>query len=302
MRLSVTESKTQNACTAPPRHTEIIPQSFHHHHHPSPVMLVHEFQIPLNMDVPEFQIAELFMVMDSKNDTSRGAQSIEVLKNEPYDNTEGQLGDVSPISNCKIPLNKGQYTLKKYLLADLPPYLAVLFPKGSLTLIEEAWNAYPHCYTYITSSYFLKHKFYISCDSIHLPGACTEANAFALAADELKRRSVEVIRIENDLHPAAATDVHPTTYKCTKTGRGPLAPGWETRASPVMTCYKLLRVQFDYLGFQGKMENVIREQHLKVFHTSSRKATCMSDRWYGLTVDDIRDMEAEQASAAEAAV
>ncbi|CAK4105779.1 unnamed protein product [Aphanomyces euteiches] len=186
-------------------------------------MLIHEFRILLNMDVHEFQIAELYVVLDSKNDRSRGTQSIEVLKNEPYDNTQGQLGDISPLSKCRIPRNKGQYTLKKYLLAEVPLYLAALFPKGSLTIVEEAWNAFPTCFTYITSTYFLKHKFFIACESAYLRGNCTEENALHLSQEDLKRRSVQVIRIENDLptkQPSTPSHVHPSTYKCPKTGRG----------------------------------------------------------------------------------
>ncbi|KAG9404483.1 hypothetical protein AC1031_004689 [Aphanomyces cochlioides] len=203
------------------------------------------------MLIHEFQIAELYVVLDCKNDRSRGTQSIEVLKNEPYDNTQGQLGDMSPLSK----------------LAEVPPYLAVLFPKGSLTIVE-AWNAFPTCFTYITSTYFLKHKFFIACESAYLPGNCTEENALHLSQEDLERRSVQVIRIENNLpkQPSTPSDVHPSTYKCPKTGRGLLSKGWESRKTPIITCNKLLRVQFDYVGFQGTMENAIREQHLKVFH------------------------------------
>ncbi|CAK4088970.1 unnamed protein product [Aphanomyces euteiches] len=224
-------------------------------------MLIHEFRILLNMDVHEFQIAELYVVLDSKNDRSRGTQSIEVLKNEPYDNTQGQLGDISPLSKCRIPRNKGQYTLKKYLLAEVPLYLAALFPKGSLTIVEEAWNAFPTCFTYITSTYFLKHKFFIACESAYLRGNCTEENALHLSQEDLKRRSVQVIRIENDLptkQPSTPSHVHPSTT----------------------------------------MENAIREQHLKVFHTSSRRAFCLTDQWYGLSLDDIREFEAKQGATA----
>ncbi|KDO26471.1 hypothetical protein SPRG_08274 [Saprolegnia parasitica CBS 223.65] len=257
-------------------------------------MLVHEFHIPLHMTVDEFQVAQLYMVVDASEKNTKGGEGVEILKNEPYDNTNGQLGDVSAISNCKIPRNRGQYTLKHYYVkSEIPGYISALCPEDSMTLIEEAWNAYPHCLTVITNGYLAKKKFSISIESLHVPGTTVAANALNLTKDELKNREVELIRIESDMpNQNSDDDYDPSTYVCPKTGRGPLERGWETKVDPVMTCIKVVRVNFDYWGFQGKAEKFIRDRQRRLFHASLRQAQCLSGKWFGLTMEDIRALEA----------
>ncbi|OQS05035.1 phosphatidylinositol transfer protein beta isoform [Thraustotheca clavata] len=249
-------------------------------------MLVHEFHIPLNMTVDEFQVAQLYMVVDASEKNTKGGEGVEILKNEPYDNREGQLGDISPISNCKIPRNRGQYTLKHYYCkSEIPGYISALCPEESMTLIEEAWNAYPHCLTVITNGYLAKKKFSISIESLHVPGLCDIANPLQLTKDELKGREVELIRIESDLPGQNSPDEYdPSVYKCPKTGRGPLQRGWTSNTSPIMTCVKVVRVNFDYWGFQGKVERFIRDRQRRLFHSSLRQAQCLSGQCPGWLV------------------
>ena len=46
-------------------------------------------------------------------------------------------------------------------------------------------------------------------------------------------------------------DEDPRTFKSAKTGRGPLtAPDWKNHVDPVMTCYKLVSVEFKWWGLQ----------------------------------------------------
>ena len=58
----------------------------------------------------------------------------------------------------------------------------------------------------------------------------------------------------------------PRLFRSTKTGRGPLEDGWRdnyTKAKrgdkPVMTAYKLCRVEFKYWGMQNKIERFIHD-------------------------------------------
>lgn len=47
-----------------------------------------------------------------------------------------------------MPKNKGQYTLKHYHLASKIPWaVRKMLPESSMMMVEEAWNAYPHCVT-----------------------------------------------------------------------------------------------------------------------------------------------------------
>ncbi|RHY96272.1 hypothetical protein DYB37_003685 [Aphanomyces astaci] len=90
-------------------------------------MLIHEFRVPVHMTVEEFQVAQLYMVVDASEKNTKDGEGVEILKNEPYDNTNGQVGDISAISNVKIPRNKGQYTLKHYhVKSHIPSYVSAM--------------------------------------------------------------------------------------------------------------------------------------------------------------------------------
>lgn len=92
--------------------------------------MIYEFRIPLPVSVEEYKVAQLYMVAQASRDNTGGGEGVEVLKNEPYDNTDGHLGRAE-YSGVEIPRNKGQYTLKKVrcrpgaayarLLSCIPP-------------------------------------------------------------------------------------------------------------------------------------------------------------------------------------
>ena len=103
------------------------------------------------------------MAEASKNETG-GGEGVEVLKNEPYDNV--------PLLNGKF--TKGQYTYKIYRLASkvsrattlllvthhddcqVPGWIKMVAPAGSLEIHEEAWNAYPYCRTVLSNPGYMK--------------------------------------------------------------------------------------------------------------------------------------------------
>jgi hypothetical protein len=71
-----------------------------------------EFRIPLPLSVDEFHRGQLFMTAKAELDAATGKEGVVVLKNEPYDNTDGHLG-VCPITGTVVPRDRGQYTLKQ---------------------------------------------------------------------------------------------------------------------------------------------------------------------------------------------
>lgn len=62
----------------------------------------------------------------------------------------------------------------------MPPIIRKIAPKGSLTVCEEAWNAYPYCRTILTNPDFMKDDFYVKIETIHLPDRGTTENVFFL--------------------------------------------------------------------------------------------------------------------------
>lgn len=115
-----------------------------------------------------------------------------------------------------------------------------------------------------------------------------------LPPDKLKIREIVHIDIAND--PVASADYKededPTKFKSQKTGRGPLVgKDWKHNVQPVMTCYKLVTCEFKWFGLQTRVEGFIQKAERRLFTNFHRQVFCWIDRWYGLTMEDIRAIE-----------
>ncbi|XP_968982.1 phosphatidylinositol transfer protein alpha isoform isoform X2 [Tribolium castaneum] len=248
-------------------------------------MLIKEYRVTLPLTVEEYQVAQLFSVAEASKDNTGGGEGIEVLKNEPFSNY--------PLLGGKY--TSGQYTYKIYHLASkVPAFIRLLAPRGSLEIHEEAWNAYPYCRTVITNPGYMKENFVICIESMHIGDTGNQDNVHELPPDKLKQREVVHIDIAND--PIAASDYKekedPTKFKSEKTGRGPLVgPNWKNNVQPVMTCYKLVTVEFKWFGLQNRVESFIQKSERRLFTNFHRQVFCWMDLWHGLTMEDIRAIE-----------
>uniref|UniRef100_A0A4W4F5B0 Phosphatidylinositol transfer protein alpha isoform n=1 Tax=Electrophorus electricus TaxID=8005 RepID=A0A4W4F5B0_ELEEL len=96
-------------------------------------MVVKEYRVLLPISVEEYQVGQLYSVAEASKNETGGGEGVEVLKNEPYENEDGE---------------KGQYTHKIYHLhSKVPTFVRVLAPSSALNIHEKAWNAYPYCRT-----------------------------------------------------------------------------------------------------------------------------------------------------------
>jgi hypothetical protein len=169
---------------------------------------------------------------------------------------------------------------------------------------------------------YMAADFQITVESYHLPGRGDLENVHQLSPEKLALREVVVIDIAADLVNAEDYDQKedPRRFKSNKTGRGPLNPGWIKtvrivlklfldngkcmnfnwicslnvsllQAEPVMTCYKLVTCHFNWFGLQGRIERMIHRQQLRLFTKFHRQVFCWLDRWHGLTLEDIRNLE-----------
>ncbi|XP_039297700.1 phosphatidylinositol transfer protein alpha isoform isoform X2 [Nilaparvata lugens] len=247
-------------------------------------MLIKEFRVTLPLTVDEYQVAQLYSVAEASKNETGGGEGIEVLKNEPFSD--------HPLLGGKY--HKGQYTYKIYHLASkVPAYIRLMAPKGALEIHEEAWNAYPYCKTVITNPNYMKEKFVICIETLHVGDAGDSNNVHELPPEKLKQREVVHIDIGND--PVSTGDYKkdedPSLFKSEKTGRGPLTGKWIEKVDPVMTCYKLVTVEFKWFGLQTRVENFIQKSERRLFTTFHRQVFCWMDRWHGLTMEDIREIE-----------
>lgn len=192
-------------------------------------MLITEFRIILPLTVEEYQVAQLYATAEVSKQNTGGGEGVEIQKNEPFTKTmsEAFLGRYST----------GQYTKKIYHLGSrVPGFVRLLFSDSSLSLHEEAWNAYPYCKTVLTNPY-MKENMLIDISTLHLPDRGDSENAHQLTGDELKKRTIVYINIADKVTGGDyKAEYDPEKFKSEKTGRGPLlsTEQWTKTCEPYM--------------------------------------------------------------------
>ncbi|XP_072243982.1 membrane-associated phosphatidylinositol transfer protein 2-like isoform X5 [Leuresthes tenuis] len=250
-------------------------------------MLIKEYRIPMPMSVEEYRIAQLYMIQKKSREESCGEGSgVEILENKPY--TDGPGGT-------------GQYTHKVYHIGmHIPSWFRSILPKAALRVEEESWNAYPYTRTRYTCPFV--EKFSIDIETYYKPDTGDQADVFNLSATDKRQRTLDPIDIVTDPIPPHEykAEEDPRLYKSDKTQRGPLQDDWieeynnNPGKTPIMCAYKLCKVEFRYWGMQSKIERFIHDVGLrKVMVRAHRQAWCWQDEWYGLTIEDIRQLELE---------
>lgn len=234
--------------------------------------------------VEEFQIGQLFSVAEASKNETGGGEGVEVIQNEPFENV-ALLGGK---------LLSGQFTRKIYHLASrVPAFVRAIMPKNALELQEDAWNAYPYCKTVLTNPKYMENNFEAMIETCHFADRGDSENLLGLSDEKLKLREIVYIDIAND--PIADTDYNeqedPSKFKSYKTGRGPLLGEWIKSADPVMTCYKVVTIEFKWLGLQNRVETFLMNTERKVFTNFHRKLFCWTDRWFCMKMEDIRKLE-----------
>ena len=192
-------------------------------------MLITEFRIILPMTVEEYQVAQLYATAKVSKQNTGGGEGVEILKNEPFEKimSEAFLGRY----------NSGQYTKKIYHLGSrVPSWVRLIFAESSLSMHEEAWNAYPYCKTVLTNPY-MKENMIIDISTLHLPDRGESENVHQLTGDDLKKRKVVYINISDRVsHNDYKPEDDPEKFRSTKTGRGPLVSSepWQRTCQPYM--------------------------------------------------------------------
>ncbi|KAI8990314.1 hypothetical protein BDB01DRAFT_780895 [Pilobolus umbonatus] len=242
-------------------------------------MIINEYRVINNCTRDEYQVAQLYATALASKEQTGGGEGVEVVKNEPY-----EKGD-----------EKGQYTYKIFRLASrVPSVVRSILPTGALDLYEEAWNAYPYCKTVLKNGY-MKEYFSIVYETLHVNNSRGEVyNALNISDEDLKKRNIIIIDVANDKFESKyyKPEEDPKLFKSVKTGRGPLNnPDWKETCEPVMTCYKLVYIEFKWFGIQSKVESYLAKTVHTLFTKFHRQLFCWTDKWYGMTIDDIRQLE-----------
>ncbi|XP_046806626.1 phosphatidylinositol transfer protein alpha isoform-like [Lucilia cuprina] len=245
-------------------------------------MQIIEYRITLPLTVDEYQVAQLFTLNESLKTETNNKKAI-VLRNEYFSNY--------PLLNSGK-FSSGQYTSKIYQWsARIPQFLKTILGQEALEVHEEAWDAYPYCRTIITNSVYMKDRFYIKIESLHLANdRGDQDNVHELPEELLKQRKVIHIDIAYDTVSAKDYQANedPTKFQSLKTGRGPLVGSlWRQTCQPVMTCYKLVTCEFKSFGIQNTLETLLQRFERRIFTNFHRKLFCLIDRWYDLKFNDM---------------
>eukprot|EP00053_Salpingoeca_punica_P015752 m.145750 g.145750 ORF g.145750 m.145750 type:complete len:978 (-) comp16790_c2_seq7:2263-5196(-) len=247
-------------------------------------MLIKEYRIPLPLSVEEYRIAQVYMIDKKSRTESTGGDEeersgVEILVNEPY--TDGPGGS-------------GQFTRKVFHVGrHLPSWFRAILPKTALLVYEEAWNAYPYTRTRYTCPFV--EKFSIDVTTMYFDDNGCQENVFQLKGADANRE-IDYIDILSDQLEGKdyVASEDPALYKSAKSGRGPIADGWRDSSKPIMCAYKICKAEFKYWGLQSKIEKFIHHTALrKTMLVAHRQAWCWQDEWLGLTMADVRRMEAE---------
>jgi len=240
------------------------------------MVLVKEFRVVLPMAVEEYQVGQLYSVAKTSSQETSGGEGVEVLNNEPYEDSTG----------------KGQYTEKIYHVGSrLPGWVKAFIPGSALKLEEKAWNAYPYCKT-VLKNQWMGDSFTFTIESRHFNDNGQQENVHGLTPEQLKKREVDFIDIAADKidKKEYKKEEDPTLVRSEKAGRGPLTEGWKDK-QPIMTCYKLVTVEFKMFGLQGKVESFLMNFERNLFLKFHRQVYCWLDEWFGMTMEDIRNYE-----------
>ncbi|KHG00512.1 Phosphatidylinositol transfer 2 [Gossypium arboreum] len=221
-----------------------------------------EFRIVMPMSLEEYQVAQMYMVMKMQQQSTNGDEGVEVLENKRFQD------DV---------FGKGQYTSKVYRLqSKAPAWLTTIAPKDALC------------------PYFT--KFSLTIETVHRADNGTSENVHGLNEEQLAARQVEIIDIasaETDYwsYAIGSSSFDFPKFKSTKSGRGPLLDGWQDNCRPVMTAYKLVTIDAPYWGFGYRLEQALLAGERALFIESHRNCFGWIDEWFGLTMQQIRELE-----------
>ncbi|KAH7822023.1 putative phosphatidylinositol transfer protein 1 [Monocercomonoides exilis] len=248
-------------------------------------MRIVEYRITVPLNIKEYPLGATYIIAKASLQNSGSGDGIDLITDEPF---------------IKDGVH-GRHTFKRmHVGSKVPGFVRAVVPKTSLILEEESWNAFPYTKT-TYSNVWLKDRFKMVVETRHLPGPPVEENIHNLSESELKMRKIELI----DLGVKAKSNTReykckedPTTFKSEKTGRGPLVPKWwespEAKEWPVVTCYKLLRVELKWFGLQTLVESYVPSLCRTIFGNTQRQLFCWIDEYYGMSESEILDFAHSQ--------
>ncbi|XP_062215967.1 uncharacterized protein LOC133916347 [Phragmites australis] len=241
---------------------------------------IKEFRIVMPMSMEEYEIGISYTIMKMEQQNTNSKEGVEVLQQVPFE--DEQLG-------------KGQFRSKVYhLQSKIPSWMKGFAPASALTVHNDSWCAFPKSRTVTKCPLFSKCS--LTIDTVNRPDNGCSENAHNLTTEQLAAREVEIIDIASISRDywskvISAPNINLTTFKSQRTERGPLLKGWMDSCRPVMTTYKLVIMDAPIWGLGERLEDCIITGERALFLACHRLCFAWIDEWYGMTVEQIRQME-----------
>ncbi|RZC76503.1 hypothetical protein C5167_000569 [Papaver somniferum] len=145
-------------------------------------------------------------------------------------------------------------------------------------------------------------RFNLSIETIHKADNGNSENVHGLSKEQLATREVVIIDIASTVtdywsYAIGTSPVDLSKFKSSRTNRGPLLEGWQDLCEPVMTAYKLVTVDAPYWGFGYRLEQALLSAERALFLESHRNCFAWIDDWYGMTMEQIRELEKQSDSS-----
>ncbi|KAG0551584.1 hypothetical protein BDA96_01G435700 [Sorghum bicolor] len=241
---------------------------------------IKEFRIVMPMSMEEYEIGLSYTIMKMEKQNTNSKEGVEVLQQVPFEDEK---------------LGKGQFTSKVYhLQSKIPSWMKGFAPSSALTVHEDSWCAFPKSRTVIKCPLFSKCS--LTIDTVTRPDNGCSENVHNLTSEQLAAREVEIIDIASISRDywskvIGAPNVDLTAFKSQRTERGPLLKGWMDSCVPVMTTYKLVIMDAPIWGLGERLEDCIIAGERALFLACHRLCFAWIDEWYGMTMEQIREME-----------
>ncbi|CAI6006355.1 unnamed protein product [Closterium sp. NIES-64] len=243
---------------------------------------IKEFRITMPFTLDEYHVGHTYMRSRMQMENTKGREGVEVIASEPFKD------DV---------LGEGHFShVVHHFQGRAPAWIRALAPLKALRLEEKNWNAYPRSRMELSCPYFTTFKIVV--DTYHLADRGDTENALDLSKADVALRKVDHVDIasaDRDMWSRiiARKRTDPSKIALLKLNRGPLAPGWQKTCEPVMTSYKVIRVDAPYWGFGRQMELAAIAAHRALYLEAYRKCYAWADEWCEMTVADARRIEQE---------
>ncbi|CAL8069352.1 unnamed protein product [Orchesella dallaii] len=268
--------------------------------------VIREYRVVLPMTVDEYEVARKW------HNTEKIKLDALILKEKkaneyPEEVLVKETADVIPYFGGAVERNVGEHSIKRYgwspdaststIFNAFSKFATVCdtFISSSMKITEiETWESFPY-YRSVSINQAAKDAYTMIIEAKYLPGKGELENALNLPEDMLQQREIVLLDIAASVPWADYRDgKDPTIYRCSANGRGALKPDeWINTADPVMTCYILVSIKYNTPGVGRMLEKRLHSGIKRAMVLHHRELFCLMDRWIGLTLDMVREMEIE---------